>query len=82
MRDRGIYKEFLGFLKALNDSSHPMAPVAVVGLCQGLFHKGMDDGLEPFQKSDDFKILEDYMNSPMTTADFIDWRDRDQLESS
>lgn len=71
MRDRGIYNEFLRFLKALNDSSHPMAPVAVVGLCQGLFHKDKTDGLEPFKKSEDFKILEDYMNSPSTTADFI-----------
>jgi glycosyltransferase involved in cell wall biosynthesis len=71
MRDRGVFQEFVNGMKILNTSPHPMAPIALVGLCQGIFSKSNRDGLKQYRADKDFKILKSYMKSKKTSNDFI-----------
>jgi cellulose synthase/poly-beta-1,6-N-acetylglucosamine synthase-like glycosyltransferase len=71
MRNRGVFQELMDSLQRLNKSPHPMAPVAMIGLCRGIFSGIEKDGLKKYKVSRDFKILEAYMNSRRTTDDFV-----------
>ena len=63
IRHRGVFQEFTSCLEKLRSSKHPMATTALIGLCHGLFMEERKDGLRPYLRSGDFKLLEKFMAS-------------------
>lgn len=63
IRHRGVFQEFTSCLEKLKNSRHPMAQIALIGLCHGLFIEKSKDGLRPYLSSKDFKILQKFMAS-------------------
>ena len=61
IRHRGVFQEFSACLGKLKSSKHPMALIALIGLCHGLFMEERKDGLRPYSRSRDFKLLEKFM---------------------
>ena len=63
MRSRGVFSQCRALLKKLGKSSHPMAPVAIIGLSRGLFDDELDPGsLGSNPNSAEFEMLERYMS--------------------
>ncbi len=81
MRDRGVFQEFLGYIDKLGKNPHPMAPVALVGICQGIVSARSKDGLMRYKKKKDFKLFEQYMNSKKVRDDFLISRNDAKEES-
>lgn len=69
--DRGVFSELNGYLKKFSNSTHPMAPVALIGLCQGLFSDIREDRLTKYKASKEFRVLERFMNSCKTDDPFM-----------
>ncbi len=63
IRYRGVFREFTSCLEQLKNSKHPMATIALIGLCHGLFMEDKKDGLRPYSSSKDYKILEKFISS-------------------
>jgi len=63
IRYRGVSQEFISCLEKLKDSKHPMALIALIGLCHGLFMEERQDRLRPYSRSKDFRLLERFMTS-------------------
>lgn len=63
IRYRGVFQEFISCLEKLRNSKHPMAAIALIGLCHGLFIEERKDGLCPYSPSKDFKLLQEFMTS-------------------
>jgi len=66
---RGSYEELELTLKRLAQSTHPMANIAIIGLCRGVFELRSDDGLSPFLSDPEFKKLERLLENPRS-ADY------------
>ena len=77
IRYRGVFQEFASCLEKLKDSQHPMAPIALIGLCHGLFIEERKDRLRPYSPSKDFELLEKFMASmSMENVAFAITKDR------
>jgi len=63
IRYRGIFQEFISCLEKLKSSKHPLANIAIIGLCHGLFTRCEKDGLRPYVPSRDFALLQKFMTS-------------------
>jgi len=63
IRHRGVFQEFISCLEKLKGSKQPMAPIGLIGLCHGLFMEERKDGLRPYSRSRDFKLLEKFVTS-------------------
>jgi len=61
IRYRGVFQEFVACLTKLKNSKHPMAMIALIGLCHGLFLEESKDNLRPYSQSRDFKLLKTFM---------------------
>lgn len=61
IRYRGVFQEFIACLTKLKNSKHPLAMIALIGLCRGLFLEESKDMLRPYSLSKDFKLLKDLM---------------------
>lgn len=66
IRYRGVFQEFTSCLEKLKNSQHPMALIALIGLCHGLFREARRDMLRPHSPSKDFELLEKFMTSMNT----------------
>jgi len=66
IRYRGVFQEFTSCLEKLKNSQHPMALIALIGLCHGLFREARKDMLRPHSSSKDFELLEKFMTSMNT----------------
>ena len=60
MAKRGIFQELEDSLDRLSQSKHPMAKVAIIGLCNGIFEDRDVDGLEPYAGDQLFEKLHTY----------------------
>jgi glycosyltransferase involved in cell wall biosynthesis len=58
---RGVFQEFAACLTKLKNSKHPMATIALIGLCHGIFLEERVDNLKPYSQSRDFKLLKEFM---------------------
>lgn len=63
IRFRSVFQEFVSCLTKLKNSKHPMAMIALIGLCHGLFLEESKDNLRPYSKSRDFKLLKKFMTN-------------------
>jgi len=66
IRYRGVFQEFTSCLEKLKNSKHPMALIALIGLCHGLFMEKRKGGLCPYSPSKDFELLQKFMTSMNT----------------
>ena len=69
---RGRFGELQATVERLSNSSHPMATVAIVALCRGLFEDRNGDGLAPYQKDETFLRLERYLSGSDKTQGRFD----------
>jgi glycosyltransferase involved in cell wall biosynthesis len=60
VRNRHSFDEFKACLAALKRSKHPMAEVALIALCHGIFLTKKKCGHKPFKETKDFKILQEF----------------------
>lgn len=61
VRNRVSWPEFEGVLDALKRSTHPMANIALVAFCHGLFSEQERCGHRPFEKSPDYRFFERFL---------------------
>lgn len=71
MRERAVFNEFVGSIKVLGASEHPMAPIALAGICRGITSDLSGDGLAKYTPTMDFKLLESYFSSQKPIDDFM-----------
>jgi glycosyltransferase involved in cell wall biosynthesis len=78
IRYRGVFQEFVSCLTKLKNNTHPMAMIALIGLCHGLFLEESKDILRPYTRSRDFELLKTFMtNTSKKNKAFAITNDRD-----